>query len=65
MTILYSFHPLPDALTSLIQVAKFMNYMAFEAKLDSIKGNATENGKIYHAGAEFDPMRRKMAVPLE
>jgi hypothetical protein len=42
-----------------------MNYMAFEAKLDNIKTNASANGKIYHAGAEFDPMRRKMAVPLE
>ncbi|KAH8200895.1 hypothetical protein TruAng_004981 [Truncatella angustata] len=46
-------------------VARFMNYMAFEAKLDDIKTNATDNGKIYHAGAEFDPMRRKMDVPRE
>lgn len=42
-----------------------MNYMAFEANLDSIKSNANKDGKIYHAGAEYDPMRRKMAVPLE
>ncbi|KAK6071670.1 hypothetical protein SCUP234_09591 [Seiridium cupressi] len=46
-------------------VTNFMNYMAFEAKLDKIKSSVGENGKIYHAGAEFDPLRRKMAVPLE
>ncbi|KAF3020957.1 hypothetical protein E8E14_007228 [Neopestalotiopsis sp. 37M] len=46
-------------------VANFMNYMAFEAKLDNIKASGSANGKVYHAGAEFDPIRRKMAVPLE
>lgn len=39
--------------------------MAFEAKLDHIKTGAAADGKIFHAGAEFDPIRRKMAVPLE
>ncbi|KAI1867868.1 uncharacterized protein JN550_006675 [Neoarthrinium moseri] len=46
-------------------VANFMNYMAFEAKLGSTKLKANGTGSKYHAGAEFDPMRRKMVVPLE
>jgi uncharacterized protein len=49
----------------LFKVANFMNYMAFEVRLDTLKTNANKNGKIYHSGAEFDPMRRKMAVPLD
>jgi hypothetical protein len=43
-----------------------MNYMAFVADVDKSKIDVSTNGKRkYHAGAEFNPMRRKMAVPLD
>ncbi|KAH8664095.1 carboxylesterase-like protein [Xylariales sp. PMI_506] len=46
-------------------VTNFMNYMAFEADLSSIKSMVNGSTVTYHAGAEFNPMRRKMAVPLD
>lgn len=39
--------------------------MAFKADLTNIETEKKANGRTYHAGAEFDPLRRKMAVPLE
>lgn len=41
-----------------------MNFMAFKVDHNSIKSAKKGDGKIFHAGAEFDPLRRKMAVPL-
>jgi hypothetical protein len=42
-----------------------MNHMAFKTDLDSIKPEANGSTKTYHAGANFDPMRRKMEVPIK
>ncbi|KAK7935750.1 alpha/beta fold family protein [Apiospora marii] len=46
-------------------ITNFFNYMAFKADLTKIETEKKDSGKTYHAGAEFDPLRRKMAVPLE
>lgn len=45
-------------------ITEFMNFMAFKVDHSSIKSVKKGDGKIYHAGAEYDPLRRKMAVPL-
>ncbi|KAK8066372.1 hypothetical protein PG997_013119 [Apiospora hydei] len=45
-------------------ITNFFNYMAFKADLTKIETEKKDNTRTYHAGAEFDPMRRKMAVPL-
>lgn len=45
-------------------ITEFMNFMAFKVDHNSIESVEKGDGKTYHAGAEFDPLRRKMAVPL-
>jgi len=47
------------------KITNFFNYMAFKADLTNIEVEKKANGRAYHAGAEFQPMRRKMAVPLD
>ncbi|KAK8002791.1 hypothetical protein PG989_002510 [Apiospora arundinis] len=46
-------------------ITNFFNYMAFKADLTKIEVAKKTNDRAYHAGAEFNPMRRKMAVPLD
>jgi hypothetical protein len=43
------------------QVCNFLNYMAFETDLDSLKALPNQEKMSVFKGGNFDPMRRRMA----